>query len=475
MSPRPPLVALLCVLCIAPVALAQTHPPGFDDVLVVGGLSQPTVLAMAPDGRLLVGERTGAIRVVAAGVLLPKPLLELDVETYDEQGLDGFALDPQFPARPFLYVFYTPYTGVAPAPKSVLSRFTVAGDSVLAGSEVVLLDSLPALEGYHLGGCVRTSADDHLWLSTGDGGQTGEDLGWSRDLDRLEGKLLRLNLDGSVPADNPFVGVPGALAGIWQLGLRNPFRFAIRDGTLQPVINDVGSSRWEEVNLGPPGADFGWPDHEGTVQPAPAGVTNPLYTYPHAGSGASVTGAAFYTGSQFPAGYQGSYFFLEHSRGQIGRIVLDGSNAIESVTVPWGTTAGWGWGSGPVDLLAGNDGALYYTQYSGGQVRRITYPSPAGVEPAIAGLSFAAPRPNPSRDQATLRFSLPAPGHARLAIHDTQGRHVRTLVHGVLPAGVREESWDGAGPDGQAMPPGIYHARLEAAGNVLVRRLARLP
>lgn len=463
----------LALLLTAPAARAQTHPPGFDDVPVLAGLAEPTTLAMTPDGKLLVGQRGGVVRVYHQNALLPRPMLTLAVETYEEQGLLGMALDPQFATRPYLYVFYTPFTGEQPAPANRVSRFTVQADTVVAGSEVVLLGAIPTGAGWHQGGCLRTTADDRLWLSIGDT-SLGGTFGWTRMNDHLEGKLLRLNLDGSAPGDNPFAGVPGARPGIWQMGLRNPFRFAVQPGTLQPYVNDVGANAWEEIDRGAPGADFGWPDYEGPVQPEPPGVTNPIYAYPHGGQGASITGAAFYAGTQFPAEYQGNYFFLEHSRGHVGRMVLDGANVVVSVTMPWATTAGWGWGSGPVDLLAGNEGALYYTQFSGGQVRKITYGPQAGVEPMAAALAFAPPSPNPSRGETALRFSLAAPGRARLVIHDALGRRVRVVGEGAYAAGAHAALWDGADASGRTVPPGLYLARLEAGGRTLTRRVVRL-
>lgn len=472
--PRRSLVPLvLPLLLFAATAAAQTHPVGFDDVLVVGGLSEPTTLAMTPAGKLLVGLRGGQIRVVDHGVLSPKPMLTLSVETYEEEGLIGMALDPQFATQPYLYVFWSPFTGAQPVPTNRVSRFTVNADTVVAGSEVVLLSPVPTGAGWHQGGCLRTTSDGKLWIGIGDT-SLGGTFGWTRMNDHLEGKLLRLNLDGSIPASNPFVGVPGARGEIWQKGLRNPFRFTLQPGTQQPFIDDVGENLWEEIDRGAPGADFGWPNYEGITTPQPSGVTNPIYAYSHSGGGASITGCTFYAGTQFPAAYQGNLFFLEHSRGQIGRMILDGSNNVVSVTMPWGTTASAGWGSGPVDLLLGNEGALYYTQYSGGQVRKITYGPQTGVEPSLSGLAFAPPGPNPARGETALRFSLAAPGRAKLAVYDAQGRLVRMLADGAFAAGPHAQVWDGADDGGRLVPAGLYLARLEADGRALVRRVVRL-
>ena len=467
------LFRLLCaaLLLMARPAHAQTHPLGFDDVLVAGGLTQPTALVMTPSAKLLVGQRGGVIRVIDHGVLLPKPMLTLNVETFDEQGLLGLALHPSYPSSPYLFVFYTPFTGQQTGNFNRVARFTIQADTVVAGSELLILGDIPSGLGFHIGGCLRTTADNRLWVSIGENG-----LGTlaPRQPSRLEGKLLRLNLDGSAPGDNPFYGVPGRRWEIYQMGLRNPFRFQVQPGTLQPFVNDVGSTQWEEVNRGPAGTDFGFPTYEGVVTSPPAGVVNPIYTYRTNGNG-SITGSAFYTGTQFPAAYVGNYFFLDHSRGQIGRIVLDGANNVVATTFPWGTTAGFGWGNGPVDLMMGIEGALYYTQYAGNQVRKITYGPQVGVGPQTPSpLSLQRPSPDPSEGPVALRFSLPASGRVQLRVFDVEGRIVRTIVQESRDANTYTELWDGTDASGVTVPPGVYLARVEAGGAVRSQRLVRL-
>ncbi len=110
-----------------------------------------------------------------------------------------------------------------------------------------------------------------------------------------------------IPASNPFFGVPGARGEIWQKGFRNPFRFTLQPGTLQPCERR-GLTSWEEIDRGAPGADFGWPDYNVVPQPR-------QHLRAAAGGGASITGCTFYEGTQFPAAYQGNLFFLEHAAG----------------------------------------------------------------------------------------------------------------------------------------------------------------
>jgi glucose/arabinose dehydrogenase len=365
-----------------PAARAQVVPPGFVDEPLIVGLDVPTAFAFTPDGRIFVCEQQGRVRVIEAGAVLAEPALQLQVTSFREQGLLGIAFHPQFPNPPYVYLVYTPYTGFNTNNLHHVSRFTVNGDLIDPASEVVLFAEIPTGIGYHVGGCIRYGPDGNLWITSGD---TNWAPPWPQDLSRLEGKLLRLRPDGGIPADNPFVGVMGARPEIYQYGLRNPYRFSFQPGTGLPFIGDVGASDWEEINVGPPGANFGWPLYEGAADSLPPGFTNPIHAYNHAGNTAAIVGNLFYTGNNFPAPYVGNYFFFDHARGDLGRMVLDSTNAVVSVDSMWLHTTFAGAGYGPVELVQGPDGALYYSTYVPGQIRRIAYTGAANRAPtAIA-------------------------------------------------------------------------------------------
>ena len=198
----------------------------------------------------------------------------------------------------------------------------------------------------------------------------------SQDLADPFGKLLRFNDDGSIPNDNPFYATQSGLArAVWAYGLRNPFTFAVQPGTGRIHINDVGQGAWEEINLGAPGANFGWPASEGPDNVG-AGITAPLFSYKHSdanplGSGPggffkgfAIAGGAFYpaTGT-FPAGYRDQYYFADFVSRFVGRIdAANGNAAYAFATLS----------DAPVDLLVGLDGALYVLTRSG--VSRISAP-----------------------------------------------------------------------------------------------------
>jgi len=382
----------------SPSAFAQSYPPGFNDELIVGSLNVPTAFTFDPDGRMYIAEQSGAIRIFEDDALLPDPAITIPVEAFDEQGLLGLALHPDFPAPPYLYVFYTPFTGNQTGNTNRVSRFTVGATTIDPASEVVLLPNIPAGLGFHLGGCVRFGGDGNLYISTGD---TGWSTPYPQDLSLLQGKILRIRPDGTIPPNNPFVGVPGARPEIYQWGLRNPFRFSFQPGSSTPFIGDVGFESWEEIDKGVPGANFGWPICEGSCIPPNPNFVNPIYQYSHALGSAAIVGNLFYEGSHFPAQYAGNYFFFDHSRGHLGRMILDANNQVVSVTMPFLETASSGWLSGPVDLVLGPEGALYYCTYFPGEIRRIFYTGSGNRNPT----AIAAANPQAGYPPLFVQFS----------------------------------------------------------------------
>jgi uncharacterized repeat protein (TIGR03806 family) len=324
-------------------------PEGFTETVVATGLDGATAMEVAPDGRVFVCEQTGALRVVKNDVLLPAPFVTLKVDSFWERGLLGVALDPAFPEKPHVYVCY-----VAPAsyPHHRVSRFTARGDVAAPDSEVVLWkgDDQTKLGGAqpagHQGGAIHFGKDGKLYVALGE--QTAGKP--SQRLDTFQGKLLRLNPDGSIPEDNPFFKTAeGKYRAIWALGLRNPFAFAVQPGTGRIFINDVGDARWEEINEGMAGANYGWPLTEGPTTQAE--FRGPIHAYDH-GVGRSITGGAFCNAAerQFPAEYVGKYFFADYMDNWVR--VLDPDDP-RSVT-PFATGL-----QAPVDLKFAPDGSLY--------------------------------------------------------------------------------------------------------------------
>ena len=328
---------------VGPVKL----PPGFELTKVVGGLTAATALAVAPDGRVLVCEQTGALRVIEDGQLRPEPLLTVAVDRDWERGLIGVAVDPDFTANHYVYVTYV---AAVPYPHHRVSRFTARGNVTVPGSEVILLrgDDQRKLGGNipagHQGGAVHFGRDGKLYIAIGE--QTAGEP--AQRLDTFQGKILRISRDGTIPDDNPFVGkAQGKYRAIWAIGLRNPFTFAVQPGTGRILINDVGENKWEEVDEGFAGANYGWPESEGATRDPR--FRGPIHTYPVA----SVAGGAFCptgAGAGFPRQYQGKYFFMDFVQGWIK--VLDPERPAKVEPFAAGLTR-------PCDLAFAPDGSLY--------------------------------------------------------------------------------------------------------------------
>jgi len=245
--------------------------PGPEDsptaVIVVEDADFPVDLAFAPDGRVFFTEKaTGKIRIIKDGALLPVPFATVPVNAFNERGLLGIALHPDFAINGFVYVFYTlsatgaGSNGADGAAENRVSRFTAAGD-VAAGAEEVLVHLPVTNAGNHDGGIIRFGPDGKLYVSFGDLGFRFND---AQDATVLPGKILRYNDDGSIPADNPFG--PGNPA--FAIGLRNPFGMAF-DTAGRLYANDNGPNNHDELNLIVAGGNYGWPRVQGFADDGP--------------------------------------------------------------------------------------------------------------------------------------------------------------------------------------------------------------
>ncbi|MDX6611090.1 MAG: hypothetical protein QOD75_276 [Blastocatellia bacterium] len=373
-------LALLAILGLVP-AMSATLPANFSETLIASGLSNPTAMALAPDGRIFVCQQGGQLRVIKTGALLATPFVSLTVDSNGERGLLGVAFDPSFASNQFVYVYYTATT---PQIHNRVSRFTASGDVAAAGSEVVLLD-LNNLSGAtnHNGGAIHFGPDGKLYIAVGENANPAN----SQTLSNLLGKLLRINSDGTIPADNPstFSGIAGSPTGvnraIWSVGLRNPYTFKFQPGTARLFINDVGQNTWEEINDGIAGSNYGWNTCEGFCSPANANFRDPLFEYAHTGtaatSGCAITGGDFYnpTFAQFPGDYVGKYFFADFCNGWIRRFDPATNTAVDFASAI----------SNPVDLLVAPDGSLYYLARGSSSVFRVQYNGPSAAFGAISG------------------------------------------------------------------------------------------
>src|SRR5215470_13845841 len=258
----------------ARISYGATVPAGFTDALLAAGLTNPTAMALAPDGRIFVCEQGGNLRVIKNGTLLATPFLTVTVDSSGERGLLGVALDPNFVSNQLVYVYYTATT---PTTHNRISHFTAVGDVAMAGSETVVMDlNNLSTATNHNGGAIHFGPDGNLYIAVGDNANGTN----SQSLSTRLGKVLRITSSGGVPPGNPFISqTSGPNQTIWALGVRNPFTFSFQNGTGRMFINDVGENTWEEINDGIAGSNYGWPNCEGFCNPPNASLRDPIYEY----------------------------------------------------------------------------------------------------------------------------------------------------------------------------------------------------
>jgi glucose/arabinose dehydrogenase len=404
----------LVFLALAPAANAGTPAvSGFTDTLFAGGFTQPTAIAFLPDGRMLVTEKgsggttnagSANLKLVNNGTVTT--LTTIPVCTGSEMGLLGVAVDPNFNSNGFVYLYRTaPDAGNSCADSigrfNQVMRVTMSGNTVVPGSLTQLQPGVLQMRtdnGNHDGGTLRIGPDNKLYVSVGDSGLN--DSGppgsatnpYSQDLNALEGKVLRLELNGTPAAGNPYIGVPGRDE-IWASGLRNPFRFGFDPATGSLWLGDVGQDWIEEIDIIVPGGDYAWPHCEGTLPPGcqatvpgPEPVIDPIFEYyqPEVAPpgepalGRTVIGGAF-AGAAFGS-FAGYYFFGDSS---VSNIYAGQVNAARDDIVGTPTTFITS-ASGPVDIIFGPGGrAMYYAALFTGQIRVVTpgYARPPGATP----------------------------------------------------------------------------------------------
>ena len=321
----------------ADVALGAPGDANIALSLREAGLSKPVFVTSANDGtgRLFIVEQTGKIKVMKDGVVRATPFLNLESTVSDgyEQGLLGLAFHPDYETNRRLYVYFTNNDW-----DIIIREYrasTTSKNVVDTSTKRKILEINHPGENNHNGVMLAFGPDGYLYIGTGDGGGSGDSDNSAQDKDSLLGKMLRINVDGrtgskpyGIPANNPYIGVAGANE-IWQIGLRNPWRWSFDRANGNLWIGDVGQEVSEEVDRatntasGPGrGINWGWRVLEGFNCYNPStgcntsGKTMPLLEYGHGSGRCSVTGGYVYRGSAIPV-LVGGYVFADYCSGEI--------------------------------------------------------------------------------------------------------------------------------------------------------------
>ncbi len=322
-----------------PAFAGQTRAPGvrteaaLAHTVVASGLVHPWGLAMLPDGRWLVTEKPGRLRIISAEGQVGEPITGLPaVDARGQGGLLDVVTSPTFADDRMIYWSYSePRDG---GNATSVARGVLSADGASVGDVQVIFRALPVYDGdKHFGSALAFAPDGKLFITLGERSDAPM-RPQAQALDSHMGKIIRINADGSVPEDNPFVGQAGALPEIWSTGHRNVQGVAIQPGTGAVWTIEHGTRGGDELNQPEAGKNYGWPViaygieyrggpiNEGIT--ARDGLEQPVYYWdPVIAPG----GQTFYSGAMFP-GWDGNLLVAALKEKHIARLVLDGDRVV---------------------------------------------------------------------------------------------------------------------------------------------------
>ena len=403
----------------APAAALELTAPDLENRTLATGLNAPTAFAWTPDGRLLIAEKEGVVKLVnRRNAPFGRVILDImeRVSTREDTGLLGIEVDSDFARNGFIYLSYTfdPDPSAPGAAKTArLSRFKLEGGKIVGGArgEKVLLgrvsrapcpppandvDCMPTDRGSHSIGAVRAAADGTLWVAMGDGSAApiaSRTALRTYDEESLAGKLLHIDRKGRGLRRHPFCrgerDLTRVCTKVFAMGFRNPFRFSLApDGT--PIVGDVGWGSREEIDLVQAGRNYGWPCYEGQIRTpgydafeacrqlydqegSSDGAEPPAYDYERPPEGAAVVAGPLFAERGVVPPFRDAFFYGDYVTANLFRItggIGSPDSEVETIATDWRG----------VDLRPGPDGTLAYLDIGEGVVAAIAH-APANKTP----------------------------------------------------------------------------------------------
>ena len=392
-SARAGILFIVTAIAVSAAAGGQTlNDPALRVDTIAGGLSEPTGMVFIGSNDLLVIQKAdGRVRRVIGGVVQGGQVLDLAVDSFSERGLLGIALHPAFPGTPLVYLYFTASatsgdTTGSPTPlANRVSMYTWNGSALVSP---VVVANLPVTPGpNHDGGIIRFGPDGKLYIVIGElnrSGQLQNVAGGAAPDDT--GVILRLNPDGTVPADNPFSALGGNLAKYYAYGIRNSFGMAFDPVTGKLWMTENGPNLYDEINLVEPGFNSGWNQLMGPDARDPQGITN-LVQFPGSHYAdpkfswfdtVAPTAIAFQSSGALGAAYTNHVFAGDNNNGRLyhfvpnatrNGFVFTGAGLVADLVADdpselLETVIGTGFGA-ITDLDVGPDGRLYVLSYFG--------------------------------------------------------------------------------------------------------------
>jgi glucose/arabinose dehydrogenase len=324
--------------------------PALVDTVIQSGLSVPWDVAFAADGRMFMTERMGNLVMFESAKPNAKRIGAMtvpDVHSMGEAGLMGLVLDPDFATNGFLYVCASRLDNGDW--RNQILRYRAGPDSFAFDNYVIR--SGPLAAAIHDGCRLAFGPDGKLWATMGEDGNAR----LAQDPTSLNGKILRMNGDGTVPADNPILPGASARTYVYSMGHRNPQGLAFQPGTGVALEIETGTTANDEINVLAPGKNYGWPDQEGMGGMA-KGFTDPIWT--SGGVSYAMSGATFVTGDRWGA-WSGSLFIATLKDQDLRRFTVDGTTVVAKEILydqKYGRLR---------SVVQGPDGALYVTTSNG--------------------------------------------------------------------------------------------------------------
>jgi len=337
---------------------------------VARGLENPWALAFLPDGRVLVTERPGRMRIVGKDGKLSPPLAGIPkVFASGQGGLHDVVLDRNYAENHTIYFCFAEPVGGGARTALARARLVDDANARLEDVKVIFHQDGPLSSGNHFGCRIAQTPDDNLFLTMGDHFSTRDQ---AQNLGNHLGKVVRIRPDGSVPPDNPFVGRSGAKPEIWSYGHRNSQGLALHPTTGKPWEQEHGPRGGDEINVLAPGKNYGWPVigygidyngariHESTHKD---GMEQPIWYWVPS---IAPSGMAFLTGDLFPA-WRGNLFVGALAGQALVRLELDGEKVVKEERLLRELR------ERIRDVRQGPDGALWLvTDNSAGRLLRVT-------------------------------------------------------------------------------------------------------